>query len=238
MKMIGTLPSLRSSRNPLVTFGLIVLVAYGAYQAAQAILADDLSTLAYAAMFFVGGAIVIAILNDWRRGLYILVGWILFEDFVRKFLGNNMAIYFAKDLLALILYLSFFRSQAAKLVGAFRIPFRLPLLVYFWFAFLQVFNPASTSIFYGILGMKVYFLYVPLIYVGYALIQSEEDLHRFFSFTCVLILIVAGLGLAQSVIGPSFLNPVTCRKTSVSLAIPTASRPSPDWWPIVPPRSS
>ena len=182
-------------------------MAYGAYQAAQAILADDLSTLAYAAMFFVGGAVVIAILNDWRRGLYILVGWILFEDFVRKFLGNNMAIYFAKDLLALILYLSFFRSRPAKLVGAFRIPFRLPLLVYFWFAFLQVFNPASTSIFYGILGMKVYFLYVPLIYVGYALIQSEEDLHRFFSFTCVLILIVAGLGLAQSIIGPSFLNP-------------------------------
>ena len=207
MKMIETLPRLRRPRNLLLTFGLIVLGAYGAYQAAQAILADDLSTLAYAAMFFVGAAVVIAILNDWRRGLYILVGWILFEDFVRKFLGNNMAIYFAKDLLALILYLSFFRSRPAKLVGAFRIPFRLSLLVYFWFAFLQVFNPASNSIFFGILGMKVYFLYVPLIYVGYALIQSEEDLHRFFSFTCVLILIVASLGLAQSIIGPSFLNP-------------------------------
>jgi hypothetical protein len=207
MKMVGTLPSLRSSRNPLVAFGFVVLVAYGAYLAAEAILANDLSTLAYAAMFFVGGAVVIAILNDWRRGLYILVGWILFEDFVRKFLGNNMAIYFAKDLLALILYLSFFRSRSARRTGAFRIPFRLSLLVFFWFVFLQVFNPASTSIFYGILGMKVYFLYVPLIYVGYALIQSEEDLQRFFSFTCVLIIIVAGLGLAQSIIGPTFLNP-------------------------------
>jgi len=120
MKMIGTLPS---SRNLLVTFGLIVLAAYGAYQAAQAILADDLSTLAYAAIFFVGGAVVIAILNDWRRGLYILVGWILFEDFVRKFLGNNMAIYFAKDLLALIVSLlfSFSAGQARR-----RIPHSLP----------------------------------------------------------------------------------------------------------------
>jgi hypothetical protein len=207
MKMIGTLPTLRNSRNPLMTFGLIILVAYAAYQAAEAILTDDLSTLAYTAMFFVGGAVVIAILNDWRRGLYLLVGWMLFEDFVRKFLGNNMAIYFAKDLLALILYLSFFRSRPTKPVDAFRIPFRLALLVFFWFVFLQVFNPASTSIFYGILGMKVYFLYVPLIYVGYALIQSEEDLQRFFSFTCVLIIIVAGLGLAQSIIGPTFLNP-------------------------------
>jgi hypothetical protein len=204
MKIIGTLPPLR---NSLFEFGLIVLVAYGAYHIAEAILSNDLSTLAYIAMFFVGGAVVIAILNDWHRGLYILVGWILFEDFVRKFLGNNMAIYFAKDVLALLLYLSFFRSRSTTRVGVFRIPFRLSLLVFFWFALLQVFNPASTSIFYGILGMKVYFLYVPLIYVGYALIESEEDLHRFFSFTCVLIIIVAGLGLAQSIVGPTFLNP-------------------------------
>ena len=207
MRALGTIPSLRAPRNPLVAFGLFVMMIFAAYEAAEAIIADDINTLAYAALLFIGGAVVIAILNDWRRGLYVLVAWLLFEDFVRKFLGNNMAIYFAKDLLALILYLSFFRLRPASRVGAFRIPFRLSLLVFFWFVFLQVFNPASTSIFYGILGMKVYFLYVPLIYVGYALIQSEEDLHRFFSFTCVLIIIVAGLGLAQSIIGPTFLNP-------------------------------
>ena len=207
MRMLGTFPSLRSSRNPLVAVGLIFLVFFAAYKTAQIILADDLPSLLYAAMFFVGGAVVITILNDWRRGLYILVAWILFEDFARKYLGNNMAIYFAKDVLALILYLSFFRARRSKRVAAFRVPFQLPLLVFFCFVFVQVFNPASNSIFYGILGMKVYFLYVPLMYVGYALIQSEEDLHRFFSFACVLITIVAGLGLAQSILGPTFLNP-------------------------------
>ncbi len=45
-------------------------------------------------LFFAGGAVVVAILNDWRRGLYILLGWIVFEDLVRKYLGNNMAIFF------------------------------------------------------------------------------------------------------------------------------------------------
>jgi hypothetical protein len=204
MKIIGTLPTLRRSRNLLVAFGLILLVAYGA---AEAILANDLSTMAYAAMFFVGGAVVIAVLKDWRRGLYIFIAWILFEDFVRKYLGNNMAIYFAKDLLVLVLYLAFFRSRSVRRVGVFRIPFRLSLLVFFWFVFLQVFNPASTSIFYGILGLKVYFLYVPLIYLGYTLIQAEEDLQRLFTFLCALILIVAGLGIAQSILGSTFLNP-------------------------------
>jgi len=42
--------------------------------------------------------------------------------------------------------------------------------------------------------MKNYFLYVPLIYFGYALIKSEEDLRRFFSFVLALSLIVAAFG--------------------------------------------
>ena len=212
MRTLGTLPSLRISRNPLVTFGLFVLVIFAAYEAAEAILANDLSSLAYAAILFVGGAVVIAILNDWRRGVYLLLAWILFEDLFRKYLGNNMGIYFGKDLLALVLYFSFFRSPRANRIQRFRIPFRIPLLVFIWFGLLQVFNPASTSIYYGILGMKVYFLYVPLIFVGYALVQSEEDLRRFLSFNCVLILLVAGLGLIQSVVGPTFLNPPTLQE--------------------------
>ncbi len=207
MKALGTLPSLRTSRNPLVTIAVAVVVIFAAYKAAESILADDISTLAFVAIIFVGGAVTVAILNDWRRGLYLLFAWILFEDFVRKYLGNNMAIYFAKDGLAIVLYLSFFRARIAKRVDEFKIPFRVPLLIFFWFCLIQMFNPASTSIFYGILGMKIYFLYVPLIYVGYALIESEEELRRFFAFTCALILVVAALGLAQSIIGPTFLNP-------------------------------
>lgn len=218
MRILGTFPSLRSSRNPLATAGLIVVVLYAAYETAQIILADDLPTLGFAAIIFVGIAVVVAILNDWRRGLYILVAWILFEDFVRKYLGNNMAIYFAKDVLALVLYLSFFRARLAKSVAAFRVPFRVPLLLFIWFGFLQMFNPASSSIFYGILGIKVYFLYVPLIYVGYALFDSDEDIYRFFSFSCVLIIIVAGLGLAQSILGPSFLNPAHMQEDIRELA--------------------
>jgi hypothetical protein len=207
MRTLGALPSLRVSRNPLVAFGLFIVVVFSAYKAAQAILSNDLVSLAYAGILLVGGAVVITILNNWRRGLYLLVGWILFEDFVRKYLGNNMAIYFAKDFLAIVLYLSFYRAKRTKPIEKFTIPFRIFLIVFFWFCLLQMFNPASTSIFYGILGLKVNFLYVPLIYIGYAFADSEEDLRRFFSFTCVLILIVAGLGLAQSIIGPTFLNP-------------------------------
>jgi O-antigen ligase len=46
-----------------------------------------------------------------------------------------------------------------------------------------------------------------LIYVGYTFIESEDDLQGLFSFVSFLILVVAGLGIVQSIIGPSFLNP-------------------------------
>jgi hypothetical protein len=192
--------------------GGVFVIFYLAYVLAQYVLAGDLTSLSFVALLCVGGVVIIAILNDWRRGLYLLVAWILFEDFVRKYLGNNMAIYFGKDALVIILYFSFFRARLAKRAERFRIPFRIPLLLFFWFGLLQMFNPASTSIFYGILGMKIYFLYVPLIYVGYALMESEGELRRFFQFTCVLILIVAGLGLLQSILGPTFLNPTNLQE--------------------------
>jgi hypothetical protein len=212
MRALGELRSLRVTRNPLVTIGLFALVLYAANKAAQLVLADDLPTFGLIAVVCAGGAVIVAILNDWHRGLYVLVAWILFEDFVRKYLGNNMLIYFGKDILALVLYLSFFRTRRAKRLERFRIPFRVPLLLYVWFGVLQMFNPGSTSIFFGVLGIKVDFLYIPLIYVGYALVDSEEDLRRFFSFVCVLIILVAGLGLAQSIIGPTFLNPSTLQE--------------------------
>lgn len=212
MRALGELRSLRTSRNPLVGVGVFLVVLYLAYKAAQLVLAGDLPTFGLIGVLCLGGAVVVAILNDWRRGLYVLVAWILFEDFVRKYLSNNMLIYFGKDVLALVLYLSFFRARRAKRAERFRVPFRVPLLLLVWFAVIQMFNLASNSVFYGVLGLKVYFLYVPLIYVGYALMDSEEDLRRFFSFLCVLIILVAGLGLAQSIIGPTFLNPSTLQE--------------------------
>src|SRR5580704_6817457 len=104
MRRLGIFPPLGGSRNLLVGFGLFAIVIIAAYEAAKAILADDLTSLTFAAVLLIGGAVVVAILNDWRRGLYFLVAWLLFEDLVRKYLGNNMAIFFGKDVLAITIY--------------------------------------------------------------------------------------------------------------------------------------
>ena len=60
---------------------------------------------------------------------------------------------------------------------------------------------------YGLMGIKIYFYYVPLMFIGYALLNSEAELRRFFKINLVLVLIIVSLGIAQSIIGPTFLNP-------------------------------
>ncbi|HZQ52105.1 MAG TPA: hypothetical protein VFB14_07905 [Bryobacteraceae bacterium] len=207
MKLASSVPGLpldRSSRIALFFFLLAVVLAY---PVAQYILSEDLSSLAMGGLAVLVIGFVIAILNDWRRGLYIFLGWLLFEDFVRKYLGNNMAIYFGKDVLVGLVYLSFFAAWRRERFPLFRPPYRLPLLLFVWLGIMQVFNPSSPHIIFGLLGVKLFFYYIPLMYVGYSFLDSEVQLRRFFLWCSLAVVVIGGLGIAQSVIGPSFLNP-------------------------------
>jgi hypothetical protein len=202
------------SRTKYLSAVVILLVALiGAYQASNSVLANDWTGSIFVVIAVVGVAFAVRILKNWRQGLYIFFGWLFLEDFVRKYMGNNMVIYFAKDLLVILVYISFYSERRNKKQKAsFRPPFRIPLLVFLWFAAGQVFNPGASSVFYGFLGLKLYFLYVPLMYLGYALIDSELELRKFFMFNAALIFVVASLGVAQSIIGPTFLNPASIQE--------------------------
>jgi hypothetical protein len=204
---IASVSSGQLLRRPLLAFGTLVVGAFAAYEAAQYVINDDMTGLIYVGLCLAGGAIVVAILNNWRNGVYFFLSWLVFEDFARKFLGNNMAIYFAKDFLVLVVYISFFAAFRRKELTLFRPPFLMPLLIFVWFGAMQVFNPASTHIMYGLMGFKMFFYYIPLVFIGYALLNSEAELRRFFKVNLVLVLVIVSLGIAQSIIGPSFLNP-------------------------------
>jgi hypothetical protein len=207
MRIASALSSGQFRRRPLIVFGTLAVGAFAAYEVAEYVLNDDMTGLAYAALCLLGAVIVVAILNSWRNGVYLFLSWLLFEDFARKFLGNNMVIYFAKDFLLLVVLISFLTAFRRKEVTIFRPPFLMPLLIFVWFGAMQIFNPASTHIMYGLMGFKIFFYYIPLTIIGYALLNSEAELRRFFTINLVLVLIIVSLGIAQSIIGPSFLNP-------------------------------
>jgi hypothetical protein len=196
-------------RGPLVALGFFFFVAVAGYQASQFILSGDTAGLILTTVFFIFVAVVVVMLNDWRRGLYFFLIWLLFEDFARKFLGNNMSVYFGKDILVAVVYLSYFAAYRRKEVQTFRPPFLIPLLLFVWFGVIQVFNPASSSLIYGVLGLKLYFYYIPLMFVGYALFETERDLRRFFFIILLAGAVIISLGIVQSVLGHTFLNPET-----------------------------
>src|SRR5216683_2265550 len=120
-------------RSPLIILGFLIVFVVAAYKSANYVIAGDMTGLAFIALAFVGCAFIVAILNNWRNGPYFFLAWLLFEDLARKYLGNNMAIYFAKDVLAAVVYLSFFLAYRRKEVTTFRPPFLVPLLLFVWF---------------------------------------------------------------------------------------------------------
>lgn len=196
-------------RGRLVELGFFVIALIVAFAAARVIVANDLASLAIGTMAVVVFAVVVITLHDWRHGLYLFLAWLLLEDMARKYLGNNMAIYFAKDFLVAVVYISFFLSRRSRDKDAerFRPPFRVALFVFVWYGIIQVFNPLSAHIAYGILGAKLYLYYIPLLVIGYYLLNSETELRTFFHINLTLMLVIAVLGMVQSILGPRFLNP-------------------------------
>lgn len=196
-------------RQAVISVVLFLLSILAAWQAAQWISAGQTNMLIFAGMGLVLCAIALTILKSWRMGFYLFIVWLLFEDLVRKYLGNNMAIYFAKDVLASLTYISLLVAIRRGRAKLFRPPFMLFFVLFFWLAVLQIFNPYSPSVLYGLLGMKLYFYYVPLMFVGYALIRDDRDLWRFLVAFMVLAGVISALGIIQAVVGSTFLNPAT-----------------------------
>lgn len=187
---------------------LFVIAVFTAFQIAGRIVSNDMQTLIFAAVGCLGCAFAVVTLRNWRAGLYGFVGWMMFEDLFRKYMGNGLLLFFGKDILVGLIYVSLFLAIRKRKERLFRPPFLIFLSLFFWLAVLQIFNQYSPTIWFGLLGIKTYFYYVPLMYAGYAFVRSDEDLRKFLTWNMVLAGIVAGVGLAQSVLGNSFLNPV------------------------------
>jgi len=152
--------------------------------------------------------IVVTTLNNWRIGVLLFLLWLLFEDLARKYLGNGLILFFGKDVLAAITYISLWRSKRRGEVAWFKPPFMVPLAFFFFLAAIQVFNTWTPSVLYGFLGLKLYFYYFPLFYAGYALLRNAADLEQLLVFNMALGLVIAVLGIIQSIVGLKFLNPM------------------------------
>lgn len=156
-------------------------------------------------LFGLGGLLIV--LGRWRFGVLVFLVWLTLEDLVRKYAGNNMTIYFVKDALLLVIYAAFCFALMKRRERLFRPRFWVPLLAFEALALVQIFNPRSSSIFYGLLGMQMYLFYMPLLFIGYALLSNLVDLEQFLDINLKIAVVVAGVGIVQASGHRTFLNP-------------------------------
>src|SRR6516162_321438 len=195
------------SKQTLIGLGLFLFGIYAAWEIGSIIVAQDLRSIAFIAMFIVAFAMAITILRDWRLGLYFFLVWLLFEDLARKHLGNNIVIYFAKDILVGLVYISLYIEIRNGRAKTFRPPFLLCLSLFLWLGVLEIFNSNSPNVLYGLMGFKLYFYYIPLIFVGSAAIRNDEDLRKLLVTNGILAGAISVVGIIQAIVGNSFLNP-------------------------------
>jgi|SRR5580698_2635951 hypothetical protein len=202
---LSTVPAVRTQ----ATIGISVFAVglWIAWQLGSHIADEDLRTLEFAGIVMAGAAVMVTTLRDWRKGFYMFLGWLLFEDLVRKYLGNNLAIYFAKDVLVGAVYIAFFREVRKGAVKIFYPRFLLFFYPCLLLCIAGMMNPYSPSPLYGLMGLKMNFYYLPLLFVSYGLIRDDIDLRRFLMFNLLLALVIGGLGTMQAIVGNQFLNP-------------------------------
>ncbi len=189
---------------PVLAGGLLVGTAWVLGRTSSAGLSHS---VALALLAVTAAAIGFIGITRWRLGLYCLLVWLVFEDLPRKFLGNDLVVYFGKDILVAGVYLGFFLEWRRGSAPGFKPPFLLPLLFFAALCAVQVLNPNSPSPLYGLLGLKLDLYYAPLMFLGYALIATDGDLRRFLVFNLALASVVAAIGVLQGVVSPDILNP-------------------------------
>lgn len=199
------LPAFRS--QALIGLAMFGAALWLAWEASGKILVGDLRALEFSALAIGGCGAVVVILRNWRTGFYLFFVWMLFEDLVRKYMGNGTLLFFGKDILLALVFASFYRDVRRGREKWFRAPFLLFLGLFIWLGAAEIFNQNSPSILYGLLGFKLYFYYILLMYVGYALIRSDEDLRKLLTLNALLAVLIGGVGIIQAIVGNSFLNP-------------------------------
>jgi len=196
-----------STTQSLIGASAFVLAIWLAWQAGTNIVSADLQPVILAGIVAAGAVLVVQILKNWRSGLYLFIVGMFLEDLPRKYLGNGTVLFFGKDLLLAIVYVSFLIDLRKMKGKRFHPACLIPLVIFVAFALVQAFNPNSPSIFYGMLGVKLDFYYLPIFFLAYYLLRNEDDLKKFLILNGAFAAVIAVLGITQAIVGNSFLNP-------------------------------
>ena len=67
-------------------------------------------------------------------------------------------------------------------------------------AFLQLLNPTLPNMFVGLIGMKVWLMYIPMAFLGYHLVQRREDLEGILRLMALVAVVPCVIGIVEGVL--------------------------------------
>lgn len=153
--------------------------------------------------------IVLWSFSHWRAAVKVALVTALFEGAIRKwaFPQGQELVYFLKDVFLFGAYLKFFLSPDLD-VRAYRLHIPAFVIVLLCAVVgLGALNPNIDSAILSLFGLKVYFYYLPLIFMMPYLFRTEQEMNRQLTWFALLALPICLLGVVQWYAGPgSVLN--------------------------------
>ena len=155
---------------------------------------------------------LVMVLPDWHRGIYILFGWLVLEDLIRRALpGQPIQVQLVKEILLLVLYVAFFVSWRKKGGTLWTPPFVASLLGFSAVVFVDSLNPSLPSFLVPMLGIRSYLWYLPLLWIGFYAFKTKRDAIRFSRGMMSLAIPLGVLGVTQYILWeqlPLWLQPL------------------------------
>lgn len=168
---------------------------------------DTASLITNVTLAVIGVSLLIFSLVKWRAGCILLLIAICFEGIAVKYLPLPRSfILMFKGLWVVPIYLGFFLE--CKINGKeiiFDVPTTVMILMMAWIAFIQLFNPNLPSFKIGLVGLGIFFTFVPMYLIGYHIFEDKEQLFSLFTLLGAVSIPITILGIIQSVEGGSGL---------------------------------
>lgn len=176
MKTAGFTSLSRTAKLAAAILGLgpvaIVLAAVGATAGLRVQLA----------LFGASVLLWLAVVADWKQVVFFVLLWLLIEALPRRYLIDEPALTLAKDALLGLAYAkalwSLHRSGGFSMIRLHPLLWTVLLMLSSW-VIVQLFNPLLPSLYLGLLGLRAWLWWLPLLLLAPLCFHSKDELFAF-----------------------------------------------------------
>ena len=156
-----------------------------------------------AAALLILGVTTLIGLQSWRLSVYLALAYLPVEGILWVAVYPHTApAALAKDFLFVIpAYIGFFywsmKSRRNVVFPGFPL---LAVVLLAGLVVVEIFNPLLRSLLVGLVGAKVWLIYIPMAFIGYHLIRSRRDLDHLLNLMCLTAILPAVVGIAEAIL--------------------------------------